>query len=157
MSRLSEEAIKSSCKPKERVLKSDIRRKLCWDPFTRLVVKFNLKVSITQFSRDTFGKILIQNVKNFNYWKNLKRKDPATDGFVFQQTMLRVKDIAKSLEFYTDILGMQLIADFHFEQWKFSVYFLAYVKPENIPDDPTAKMAFLWNQPACLELTHNHG
>lgn len=52
---------------------------------------------------------------------------------------------------------MQLVADFHFEQWKFSVYFLAYVKPENIPDDPTAKMAFLWNQPACLELTHNHG
>ena len=67
------------------------------------------------------------------------------------------KDIAKSLEFYTGVLGMQLVADFHFEQWKFSVYFLAYVKPENIPDDPTAKMAFLWNQPACLELTHNHG
>ena len=67
------------------------------------------------------------------------------------------QDIAKSLEFYTGVLGMQLIADFHFEQWKFSVYFLAYVKPENIPDDPTAKMAFLWNQPACLELTHNHG
>ena len=86
-----------------------------------------------------------------------KPKDPATEGFVFQQTMLRVKDIAASLQFYTDVLGMQLIADFHFEQWKFSVYFLAYVKPENIPDDPTAKMAFLWNQPACLELTHNHG
>lgn len=61
------------------------------------------------------------------------------------------------MEFYTGVLGMQLIADFHFEQWKFSVYFLAYVKPENIPEDPTAKMAFLWNQPACLELTHNHG
>ena len=104
--------------------------------------------------------------------KSCKPIDAATKGFCFQQTMIRVKvrvasnwkvfnlanqDIAASLEFYTDVLGMQLIADFHFEQWKFSVYFLAYVKPENIPDDPTAKMAFLWNQPACLELTHNHG
>ena len=106
--------------------------------------------------------------------KSCKPKDAATEGFCFQQTMIRVKvgisriqirfllnfffkDIAKSLEFYTGVLGMQLVADFHFEQWKFSVYFLAYVKPENIPDDPTAKMAFLWNQPACLELTHNHG
>ncbi len=32
-----------------------------------------------------------------------------TTGFVFNHTMLRVKDIAASLDFYTRVLGYQLI------------------------------------------------
>jgi catechol 2,3-dioxygenase-like lactoylglutathione lyase family enzyme len=39
------------------------------------------------------------------------------------QTMLRVKDPAKSLHFYRDLLGMTLLAESHYSD--FSLYFLA--------------------------------
>ena len=47
-----------------------------------------------------------------------------TEGFVFNHTMLRVKDAKPSLDFYTRVLGFSLIADRHFAEAKFSLYFL---------------------------------
>lgn len=35
--------------------------------------------------------------------------DSATQGFVFNHTMLRVKDITQSLDFYTRVLGFSLV------------------------------------------------
>jgi lactoylglutathione lyase len=65
----------------------------------------------------------------------------------FSQTMLRVKDPKKSLEFYQK-MGMKLLYDLHFDD--FSLYFLG---SSVVPDGASPKDMF---QPV-LELTHNHG
>lgn len=83
------------------------------------------------------------------YWVELvKRGDDAkiANECNFSQTMLRVKDPKKSLEFYQR-LGMKLLVERHFSD--FSLYFLA----SNVSDETNVKEMF---QPV-LELTHNHG
>jgi lactoylglutathione lyase len=79
----------------------------------------------------------------------------------WQQVMLRIKDPAKTLPFYTDLLGFTLIDKFDFPQWKFSLYFLTTL-PEGETYDltPGTKEAhdYLWTMDGVtLELTHNHG
>ena len=79
-----------------------------------------------------------------------------TDGFRFNHTMLRVRDPEASLAFYRDTLGMTLIDRFDFEAGKFSLYFLGY--PEGpVPEDKDARVQWLFQQRALLELTHNWG
>ena len=46
-----------------------------------------------------------------------------------QQTAIRVKDPAKSLEFYCDVLGFNLVMHREFPQWEFNVYFVAQIDP----------------------------
>lgn len=75
--------------------------------------------------------------------------------------MFRIKDPAKSIPFYTDLLGFTLIDKFDFPQWKFSLYFLTTL-PEGETYDliPGSKEAhdYLWTMDGvALELTHNHG
>ena len=53
-----------------------------------------------------------------------EQKDPATDGFVFNQTMLRIADPVRSLDFYTRVMGMTLLRKLDFPEMKFSLYFL---------------------------------
>jgi len=80
----------------------------------------------------------------------------STDGFVLNQTMLRIKDPSRSIPFYEDVLGMTLIDRFDFPEMAFSLYFLGYSVGE-IPSDPKVRAKWLFEQPALLELTHNHG
>ena len=85
--------------------------------------------------------------------------DPATRDFVLTQTMLRVKDPAISMDFYGRVLGMTLVRKLHFPEMKFSLYFLAYLRPDDppVPQDPTGRTAWAFTQRAMLELTHNWG
>mmetsp|Transcript_60415 Transcript_60415/g.136041 ORF Transcript_60415/g.136041 Transcript_60415/m.136041 type:complete len:219 (+) Transcript_60415:48-704(+) len=85
--------------------------------------------------------------------------DEATKDWVMQQTMYRVKDPQRSLDFYTKVLGMTLICEKAFPQWGFTVYFVGYVPASMgaVPEDPDAKFAFCMNVPGCIELTWNHG
>ena len=48
----------------------------------------------------------------------------ATRGFVFNHSMLRIKDPQVSLAFYTGIMGMRLLRKLDFPEMKFSLYFL---------------------------------
>lgn len=81
-----------------------------------------------------------------------------TTGFVFNHTMLRVKDIAASLDFYTRVLGYQLIDKRDFPEAQFSLYFLAYVPAgATVPEDDKARRLWMAGLPGVLELTHNHG
>ena len=79
-----------------------------------------------------------------------------TCDFVMNQTMLRIKDPEISIPFYRDVLGMTLIDRFDFPDMSFSLYFMGYPSGE-IPEDGAARAKWLFEQPALLELTHNHG
>lgn len=83
----------------------------------------------------------------------------ATGDYILSQTMLRIRDPQKSLAFYRDVLGMTLLNRFDFPEMKFSLYFMAYLRPEDgpIPEDRVARAEFTFRQKAALELTHNHG
>lgn len=82
----------------------------------------------------------------------------ATRGFVLNHTMLRVKDPAVSLAFYSRVMGMRLLRKLDFPEMKFSLYFLQReAGGESPPDDPGERTAWTFAQHGLLELTHNWG
>ena len=85
--------------------------------------------------------------------------DAATAGFVFNHTMLRVKDAKPSLDFYTRVLGFSLVREAHFAEARFSLYFLILDPQEaaQAPSDPVELRGWLARLKGVLELTHNHG
>lgn len=85
--------------------------------------------------------------------------DPVTQKYVFNHTMLRVRDPEVSLDFYSRILGMKLLRKIDFNEWKFSLYFLAMIENDSqIPTDSDKSRArFTAGLSGVLELTHNHG
>ena len=82
-----------------------------------------------------------------------------------QQTMLRIKDPAKSLKFYTEQLGFTHIDTFDFPQYSFSLYFLTTIPANNnnkplydLTPGTQAAHDYLWTmEGVALELTHNYG
>jgi len=75
------------------------------------------------------------------------------------QTMLRVRDPERSLSFYCDVLGMELLEKFDFEKMEFSLYFLGFredLEGER-PEDRGERVEWVFRQSALLELTHNWG
>lgn len=86
--------------------------------------------------------------------------DTETQSYVFNQTMLRIKDPKVSLDFYTRIIGMKLYRKLDFPEMKFTLYFLAMpsdVDDKNVPDNDNGRTTWTFNQRAMLELTHNWG
>lgn len=67
--------------------------------------------------------------------------------------MYRVKDPKKSLDFYTRVMGMSLLKKFHFEEMKFSLYFMGYENPSEIPSDEKERTSWALSRKATLELT----
>jgi len=63
----------------------------------------------------------------------------------FNHTMIRVKDPKVSLQFYTEILGMDLLSEKNMGD--FTLYFLGYGQ----------NTGSLTEREGILELTHNHG
>ncbi|CAN5269121.1 lactoylglutathione lyase [soil metagenome] len=82
----------------------------------------------------------------------------ATRGFVFNHSMMRVKDPAVSLAFYTEVIGMRVLRKLDFPEMKFSLYFLAHLPPSNdVPKASGERTAWTFSQTGILELTHNWG
>ncbi|MCY4242846.1 MAG: lactoylglutathione lyase [Rhodobacter sp.] len=70
--------------------------------------------------------------------------EPTTDDspkFQMMHTMLRVRDLEKSIEFYTGLLGMKLLRRMDFPDGKFTLAFIGYGSEETH---------------TVLELTYNH-
>lgn len=87
-------------------------------------------------------------------------RDPATEGFVFNQTMLRIKSPQASLDFYTRVMGMTLVRKLPFPEMQFTLYFLAAIDPANLKDwatDTEKRTEQTFSRPAMLELTYNWG
>ena len=84
--------------------------------------------------------------------------DDATRGFVFNHTMLRVKNPQIALDFYTRVMGLRVLRKLDFPELKFSLYFLHHsVAGENPPEDAGERTAWTFSQRGVLELTHNWG
>lgn len=82
----------------------------------------------------------------------------ATDGFIFNHSMLRVKDPQVALDFYTRVMGMRLLRKLDFPEMKFSLYFLHRpIEGVTVPDDVGDRTAWTFSQRGILELTHNWG
>jgi lactoylglutathione lyase len=82
----------------------------------------------------------------------------ASDGFTLNHCMLRVKDPAVSLDFYTRVFGMAVLRKLDFPEMQFSLYFLHRGKPgEAVPEDAGERTAWTFAQRGILELTHNWG
>lgn len=91
--------------------------------------------------------------------KGVKDIPNQSEGFVYNHTMLRIKDPVKSLEFYTGVLGMTLLKHSSFPDAKFDLYFLAKLTEEERNNLPSGDelLSFVSVQRSILELTHNHG
>lgn len=84
--------------------------------------------------------------------------DPETQKYILNHTMLRVKNPEVSLDFYSRVLGMKLLRSIDFPDWKFSLYFLAFVPNTNeIPSGDREKSVYTAGREGVLELTHNWG
>jgi|TARA_B100000513_G_C11883584_1_gene180075 lactoylglutathione lyase len=86
-----------------------------------------------------------------------KPRDDDTKQYIMQQTMLRVKDPQKSLSFYCDTLGFNLLMYREFPQWGFNVYFVAQADPATIPTDRDEQWRYCMRTAGCIELTWNYG
>jgi len=62
--------------------------------------------------------------------------------FRMMHTMLRVKDIEKSIDFYTRLLGMQLVRRNEFPEGKFTLAFVGY-GPEK--DNTVLELTYNWD------------
>ncbi len=81
-----------------------------------------------------------------------------THGFVFNHSMLRVKDPLVALDFYTRVMGMRVLRKLDFPEMKFSLYFLhRSAEGDNVPEDAGERTAWTFSQCGVLELTHNWG
>lgn len=87
--------------------------------------------------------------------------DPETQDYVFNHSMMRIKDPQRSLDFYTRVLGMRLIRKLDFPEMTFSLYFLGFVNDEQAADisrnDDGARTTWTFSGSGMLELTHNWG
>ena len=86
--------------------------------------------------------------------------DAETQEYVFNQTMLRIKNPEVSLDFYTRVMGMKLYRKLDFPEMQFTLYFLAMpndVDDKNVPDEDNKRTTWVFSQRATLELTHNWG
>lgn len=86
--------------------------------------------------------------------------DPATNGYTFTQTMMRIKDPKVTLDFYSRVLGMRLVRRFDFPEMKFTLYFMGQFDAETaktIPEDKGERATWVFSRETMLELTHNWG
>jgi lactoylglutathione lyase len=92
-----------------------------------------------------------------DYLKYCSEPDQSCKEFIMQQTMMRIKDPRRSLDFYTRVLGMRLLKRMDVPSMKFTNYFVGYANAEDIPANEDERTVWMLKQKATIELTHNWG
>lgn len=80
-----------------------------------------------------------------------------TSSYRFNHSMIRVKDIEKSLAFYQDVMGMTLLRTSESREAGFNLYFLGYPGGASFPKDSPNGVNPLAGKEGLLELTWNYG
>ncbi len=79
---------------------------------------------------------------------------PKTDGFHLLHTMIRVKDLDKSIDFYTRLLGMKLLRRTDYPSGDFTLAFVGY---GDEADHTVIELTHNWGQEAPYELGDGFG
>ncbi len=77
-----------------------------------------------------------------------------TQSFRFLHTMIRVRDLEKSLDFYTRLLGMKLLRKNDYPDGKFTLAFVGYGNEEN---STVLELTHNWDQETPYELGTGFG
>ena len=77
-----------------------------------------------------------------------------TNGFRMLHTMIRVKDLDASLDFYTNLLGMQLLRKSDFPDGKFTLAFVGYGPEES---HSVIELTHNWDQETAYDLGSGYG
>jgi lactoylglutathione lyase len=104
---------------------------------------------------DGYWVELISAVKSVEETEGVTETDVST--YRFNHTMIRVKDKDASLKFYTEKLGMSLIASAQFPKAEFDLFFLAYAPDSQDPARIKEEEARRSLREGVLELTYNYG
>lgn len=78
----------------------------------------------------------------------------STDGFRMLHTMLRVRDLDKSIDFYTRHLGMKLLRRKNFEGGRFTLAFVGY---GDETDNTVLELTHNWDQEDAYDLGDAYG
>jgi len=83
-------------------------------------------------------------------------KSGGVDGSKFQMmhTMVRVKDLDKSIDFYTRLLGMKLLRKMDFPEGKFTLAFVGYGSEE---DHAVIELTYNYDQETPYDLGTGYG
>ena len=98
--------------------------------------------ALVQHARSPVARMAASSSPDVSRYFSTLRPE-ATKDYIMQQTMLRVKDPVKSLEFYCDVLGFNLVMYRSFPEWEFNVYFVAQVDPALIQASDTGGDQFV--------------
>ncbi|XP_013395882.1 uncharacterized protein LOC106162966 isoform X2 [Lingula anatina] len=91
----------------------------------------------------------------------VKPPPPETKTYSFHHTCYRIKDPRVTVDFYSRVLGMKLIATLPLENLKTTMYFMGYTEEgEKVPSDFKERMEFLLHRKKhtpVIEFLHNWG
>ncbi len=69
-------------------------------------------------------------------------------------TMLRVKNLEDSINFYTQVLGMKLLRQTEFEQGRFTLAFVGYGEEET---ESVLELTFNWDETDGYDIGNGYG
>lgn len=78
-------------------------------------------------------------------------------GYQFNHTMIRVKRLQESIDFYSNVLGFVPVYEQVNDDAAFTIVYLIRAPLSAIPDDDEARKEWVLSQTGVLELTYNHG
>ena len=83
-----------------------------------------------------------------------QRSTDAADGFKMLHTMIRVKDLEKSIDFYTRLLGMKLLRRKDYPSGEFTLAFVGYGDER---DNTVVELTHNWGRQEAYDLGNGFG